>query len=45
MKWKFFVGASILACGLLVKVGAPLISLVLGVAFAALVNWRTLRRE
>jgi len=44
MKWKFFVGASILTCGLLFKFGAPLLSLVLGVALAALLNWRTMRR-
>jgi len=40
MNWKFFVGASILATGLLIKVGAPLVPLAIGIAMAALVNWR-----
>jgi len=31
MSWKYFMGASILATGLLVKVGAPLVSLALGI--------------
>ena len=41
MSWRLFVGASILAAGLLIKVGAPLVSVVLGIAAAAFVNrWR-----
>jgi hypothetical protein len=43
MKWKFFVGASILTCGLLYKFGAPIIALASGVAVAALLNWKRLR--
>jgi hypothetical protein len=43
MNWKFFVGASILAIGLLLKLGAPLVPVALGIAAAALVNWKTQR--
>jgi len=44
VKWKFFVGACILSCGLLFKFGAPIPALVAGVALAAYFNWRTQRR-
>ena len=44
MNWKYFIGASILAAGLLIKVGAPLISIVMGIAAAAFFNWRRERR-
>ena len=41
MSWKLFVGASILSAGLLIKVGAPLVSVVMGIAMAAFFNhWR-----
>jgi hypothetical protein len=43
MKWKYFVGACILAVGLVLKAGAPLIPVVLGVAAAAFVTWKTQR--
>ena len=43
MNWKFFVGASILSVGLLLKLGAPLVPIALGIAGAALVNWKTQR--
>jgi hypothetical protein len=39
MNWRLFVGASILAVGLLLKMGAPLFTIVLGVGLAALVSW------
>jgi hypothetical protein len=42
-KWRFFVGASILAVGLLLKAGAPLVPIVLGVGAAALVTGRVRR--
>ena len=45
MKWKFFVGACILTAGLLLKAGAPLVPIVLGIAGAAFVNWKTQQRE
>jgi len=38
-KRKFFIGASILAGGLMLKV-APIWAVATGLAFAALVNWR-----
>jgi len=41
MSWKLFVGASILSAGLLIKIGAPLVPIALGIAGAAFVNrWR-----
>jgi hypothetical protein len=43
MNWKYFVGASILSVGLLLKMGAPLVPLALGILGAALVNWKTQR--
>ena len=43
MNWKFFVGASILSVGLLLKLGAPLVPVALGIVGAALVNWKTQR--
>lgn len=35
MNWKFFGGASILAVGLLLKAGAPLVPVLLGVVLVA----------
>jgi hypothetical protein len=43
MNWKFFVGAAILSCGLLFKVGAPVLPVAIGVAAAAYLNWRKQR--
>jgi hypothetical protein len=40
MNWKFFVGASILSCGLLFKLGAPVLPVAGGIAAVALLNWR-----
>jgi len=40
LTWKFFAGATILSCGLLLKLGAPVVPVALGVAAVALVNWR-----
>jgi len=40
MNWKFFVGASILSCGLLFKLGAPVLPVAAGIAAVALLNWR-----
>jgi hypothetical protein len=39
MNWKYFVSACILATGLLVKAGAPLVPIAVGIAAAALFNW------
>ena len=44
MNWKFFTGATILAVGLLIKIGAPLVPVAIGVAMAAMINWRRERR-
>ena len=45
MKWKFFLGAAILSVGLLIKAGAPLVPIALGVAGAAVLNWKKQQRE
>jgi len=42
--WKFFIGACILATGLLLKAGAPLVPVALGVAAAAFFNWKRQQR-
>ena len=41
--WKYFLGASILAVGLLVKAGAPLVPLALGLAIAGFLTWKKSR--
>jgi hypothetical protein len=43
MTWRYFGGASILAAGLLLKFGAPVLAVLLGIACAAGVNWWTQR--
>jgi|KBSMisStaDraftv2_1062788.scaffolds.fasta_scaffold00671_20 hypothetical protein len=43
-RWKYFFGASILAVALLLKAGAPLLPLVLGLAAAALFTWKMAAR-
>jgi hypothetical protein len=40
--WKYFAGACILAAGLLIKIGVPLVPIVLGIAAAAYFNWKRL---
>lgn len=40
MNWKYFIGASILAWGLLLKLGAPIPALAAGTLLAAFWNWR-----
>jgi hypothetical protein len=45
MKWKFFLGASILSAGLVLKAGAPLIPVALGLAAAAFLTWKLQRSE
>ena len=45
MKWKFFLGACILSVGLVLKAGAPLVPVALGVAGAAFINWKKLQSE
>jgi hypothetical protein len=45
MNWRFFVGASILSSGLLLKTGAPPGAVMLGIALVGLLNWRNLRRS
>ncbi len=45
--WKYFMGASILAVGLLVKAGAPIVPLALGLAVAAFftfLRWKKSRQ-
>jgi hypothetical protein len=45
MTWKLFVSASILSAALLLKAGAPLVTVVMGIAMAAFFNHRRQRRE
>jgi hypothetical protein len=40
LTWRWFFGASILAVGLLLKMGAPIVSIIAGVAIAALFTWK-----
>jgi hypothetical protein len=43
MKWKFFIGACILVSGLMIKFGAPLLAVAMGIALAAFLNWKRIR--
>ena len=45
MKWKFFLGSSILVAGLLIKFGAPLVPVAIGIAGAAFITWKKLQSE
>jgi hypothetical protein len=44
VNWKYFLGACTLAGGLLLKSGAPLAAVGMGIAAAAFVNWRSRHR-
>jgi hypothetical protein len=44
-KLKYFLGASILAAGLMVKAGAPLVPVAVGLAVAALLTWKLSARS
>ena len=39
-KWQYFIGASILAAGLLLKAGAPLVPIAIGLAVAWFLTWK-----
>jgi hypothetical protein len=41
--WKYFLGAVILSSGLLLKAGAPVFAVAIGVMGVALLNWRRQR--
>src|SRR5207253_1700679 len=43
MKWKFFIGSCILVAGLLLKAGAPVVAVILGIAVAAFLTWQKQR--
>ena len=43
VNWKFFIGASILTCGLLFKAGAPVPAVAAGIGVVAFLNWRKQR--
>lgn len=45
MKWKYFLGAAILSVGLLLKAGAPLVPVTVGLAGAAYLTWTKQRSE
>jgi hypothetical protein len=40
MKWNLFLGAAILVGGLLLKLGAPLPSVIAGIGLAAILTWQ-----
>jgi hypothetical protein len=40
MNWKYFIGAAIVVAAALWKAGAPIISILLGIALAGLLNFR-----
>ncbi len=42
-RWRYFLGASILAAGLLLKAGVPIVPLVLGLGLAAFLTWKNSR--
>ena len=44
-KWKYFLGASILAAGLALKAGAPLVPIAVGLALAGFVTWKKAERS
>jgi hypothetical protein len=43
-KRTLFIGACILAAGLVLKAGAPVVPVLIGIALAAIVTWTTERR-
>jgi hypothetical protein len=43
-KLKYFLGASILAAGLMVKAGAPIVPVAVGLGVAALLTWKKVAR-
>ena len=43
MKTKYFIGACILTVGLLLKVGAPLFAIAMGLALAGFLHWMRAR--
>jgi hypothetical protein len=42
-RWRYFFGAAILVVGLLLKAGAPLFPLALGLGAAAFLTWKKSR--
>ncbi len=45
MKWKFFIGSCIIVAGVLIKFGAPIVPVAIGIAGAAFITWKKLQRE
>jgi hypothetical protein len=43
VSWRHFFGACILSSGLLLKAGAPVEAVAMGIALIALITWRRLR--
>jgi hypothetical protein len=43
-KLKYFLAACTLAGGLLIKLGAPVVPVALGIALAAFITWKGQRR-
>jgi hypothetical protein len=45
LTWKWFISASILVTGLLLKAGAPLVAVVGGIAIAAALTWKLMDHQ
>jgi len=45
VKWSFFAGAAFLAAYFLISRGIPIVPVLAGCAFAALMTWRKLSRQ
>jgi hypothetical protein len=45
LSWRYFGGAAILAAGLLIKFGAPVLTVLLGIAGAATATWWMQRQQ
>ena len=45
MTWKWFTASSILAAGLLLQVGAPIVAIVIGIFLAAAMTWANQHRR
>ena len=44
MRWKFFIGASIVVAAALLRVGVPIFPIAAGLVTAGLVTWMLQRR-
>ena len=45
LKWSFFFGAAAMAAYMLISRGVPVLPVLAGCAFAALITWRNVSRR